>query len=81
MIMISETHRFQLIAMLLKNWSTKTCWEKLSVSSSATSCNKKNPENDAVLAQTYFKYVRVQDACLLTCDRSKTLELTIDLAL
>lgn len=48
---------------------------------SATSCNKKNPENDAVLARAYFKYVRAQVACLLTYDRSKTLEFTIDLAL
>ena len=57
---------------MLKKW-----W----FSSSRTSSNKKNAENDAVLERTYFKYVRAQKTSLLTCDKAKTLEFTIDLAL
>ena len=42
-----------------------------SPSPSRTSSNKKNPEHDAVLARTYFKYVRAQKKSLLTCDVTK----------
>ena len=57
---------------MLKKW-----W----FSSSRTSSNKENPANDAVLARTYFKYVRVRRTSLLRCDNEKTLEFTMDLAL
>ena len=50
-------------------------------SSSRTSSNKENPENDAVLARTYLKYVRVRMTSLLRCDKEKTLEFSMDLAL
>ena len=49
-------------------------------SSSRTSSNKENTENDAVLARTHFKYVRVRKTSLLRCDKEKTLEFTMDLA-
>ena len=55
--------------------------EKMWFSWSRTSWNKKNHENDSVLARTYFKYVRAQRTSLFTCDKAKTMVFTMVLAL
>ena len=80
MILTGETHRFQHITTMFKNWSTSICWENCRFHHPQHLATK-NPENDAVLARTYFNYVRAQNACLLSWDRSQTLEFPTGLAL
>lgn len=80
MILTGETYRFQHITTMFKIGLHKLGGKNCRFHHPQHRATK-NLENDAVLARAYFKYLRAQDACLLTCDRSKTLEFTMDLAL